>query len=152
MLFSVIYSAEAITRENVIACSPIDDTTDKTWEEAENNDHEFENEDADENVYEETKLRERKWCAILTKEQFTAFVEKVGIFADPTPTMGSIGAPGFGISWTPAVSFRNGHAGENVSAVLSAYVTPIPSFTPKNGMRDHWWDRIVKAILSVYGD
>ena len=34
--------------------------------------------------------------------------------------MGSIGAPGFGFGWVPAISFRN----DDPDAIQSAYVTP----------------------------
>lgn len=62
----------------------------------------------------------RKWCAILSEEQFREFVDHVGLFADPTETMGSIGAPGYGFGWAPAIAFRN----DDPDALQSAYVTP----------------------------
>ncbi|MFA5234797.1 MAG: hypothetical protein WC390_10390 [Sulfurimonas sp.] len=36
--------------------------------------------------------------------------------------MGSLGAPGFGFGWAPAVPFQS----DDCDAIQSAYVTPIP--------------------------
>ena len=53
------------------------------------------------------KGKHRKWCAMLTKAQFTEFVRATGLVAESTETLGSIGAPGFGFGWSPAISFRD---------------------------------------------
>jgi len=66
--------------------------------------------------------RHRKHCNILNFEQFCDFLDHVGLVVEQCHTMGSLGAPGFGISWAPAVPFR----GDDESAIQSAYVTPIP--------------------------
>jgi len=104
------------------------------------------------------KGRHRKLCAMLTKEQFCAFVSECGLVAEDVETMGSIGAPGFGFGWAPAMSFR----GDDYSAMLSAYVTPLAS-TParatetecrpirKNGATERDWARVQRAVLSVFG-
>ncbi len=62
----------------------------------------------------------RKWVAILDQAQFEEFVRDVGLFAEDVQTMGSLGAPGFGFGWAPAISFRN----DDPDAIQSAYVTP----------------------------
>ena len=67
--------------------------------------------------------KHRKYCALLTQEQFDDFVSHCGLFTDRTRTMGSLGAPGFGFGWSPAVSFR----GDDCAAYQSAYVTPVGS-------------------------
>jgi hypothetical protein len=88
----------------------------------------------------------RKWCAILTKEQFEEFVSHCGLTAESTETMGSLGAPGFGFGWSPAISFRS----DDCDAIQSAYVTPLPETRKQQGdERD--WRRIRQAVLSLYG-
>jgi hypothetical protein len=71
--------------------------------------------------------RQRKWCAVLTPDQFREFVDHCDLQADSTPTMGSIGAPGFGVSWAPAISFNS----YDPLAYRNAYVTPVPKGTPE---------------------
>jgi hypothetical protein len=88
----------------------------------------------------------RKWCAILDKEQFEEFIDHCGLIAEDVETMGSLGAPGFGFGWSPAISFRS----DDCDALLSAYVTPMPEVKKQHGdERD--WKRIRKAVLSLYG-
>jgi hypothetical protein len=70
-----------------------------------------------------SKGKHRKWCAILTREQFEAFIEHTGLIAENVQTMGSLGAPGCGFGWAPAFSF-NGHA---YDAIQNAFVTPLAS-------------------------
>ena len=91
------------------------------------------------------KGKHRKWVALLTRKQFDAFVSKLGLYAESTETMGSLGAPGFGFGWSPAISFNADH--EN--AILSAYVTPLPT-TTKEGGDERDWQRVRQAVLSVY--
>ena len=66
------------------------------------------------------KGKHRKWCGLLTQAEFREFVDWVGIFPEDVHTMGSIGAPGFGIFCVPAISFRS----DDEDAIQSAYVTP----------------------------
>lgn len=87
----------------------------------------------------------RKWCAVLTRDQFDEFVERCRLTAESTPTMGSIGAPGCGFGWQPAVSFRSDHP----DAVQSAYVTPLPE-TRKQAGDEGDWERVRSAVLAVY--
>lgn len=75
------------------------------------------------------KGKDRKWTAFLTRRQFDAFVEKVGLYAESTETMGSLGAPGFGFGWSPAISFSADHQ----DAIVNAYVTPIPETSKAGG-------------------
>lgn len=65
--------------------------------------------------------KHRKWCAILNQEQFDEFVEHCDLYASSTPTMGSIGAPGYGFGWAPAICFQS--EGDSY-AYQNAYVTP----------------------------
>ncbi|HEX6986383.1 MAG TPA: hypothetical protein VF170_13455, partial [Planctomycetaceae bacterium] len=90
--------------------------------------------------------RHGKWAALLTREQFDEFVEATGLYAENTETMGSLGAPGFGWGWAPAVSFVS----DDPDAIQSAYVTPIPETTrARSDERD--WERVRGAVLAVYG-
>ena len=89
MQFSVIYSADCPADENIDDFAPpeID-----LWDQTE-----------DDSCFEYGYLEgewenghHRKWCAMLTRDQFTEFVEHCGLFAEDVETMGSLGAPGFG--------------------------------------------------------
>ena len=66
--------------------------------------------------------RHRKYCALLDQDQFDTFINHTGIFSEDIETGGSIGAPGFGFGWAPAISFTG--TADDVNQ--SAYVTPIP--------------------------
>ena len=80
-------------------------------------------------------------------QQFDAFVSKLGLHAESTETMGSLGAPGFGFGWSPAISFTS----NDQDAITSAYVTPLPE-TTKEGGDERDWQRVRDAVLSVYGN
>ena len=88
----------------------------------------------------------RKWCAILTREQFDEFIDQCGLIAERTETMGSLGAPGFGYGWSPAISFRS----DDPDAIQNAYVTPMPEVRKEHGDEQDW-KRIRGAVLAVYG-
>ena len=45
--------------------------------------------------------KHRKWCGLLTKEQFEGFVNSTGLIADSTETMGSIGPTGLRLRLVP---------------------------------------------------
>jgi hypothetical protein len=60
--------------------------------------------------------------------------------------MGSIGAPGFGFGWAPAISFRS----DDPDAIQSAYITPVPE-TSKEELNESDWERVRSAVISVYG-
>ena len=93
------------------------------------------------------KGKHRKWAALLTRRHFDAFVEKLGLVAEDVQTMGSLGAPGFGFGWAPAISFNS----DDEDAILNAYVTPIPEVeTHLYDERD--WRRVREAVLNVYGN
>jgi hypothetical protein len=93
------------------------------------------------------KGKHRKWAALLTRKQFDAFVSKLGLVAEEVQTMGSLGAPGFGFGWSPAISF----SADDEDAILNAYVTPIPE-VEKEAYDERDWHRVREAVLSVYGN
>jgi hypothetical protein len=81
-----------------------------------------------------------------SREQFDHFVKRCGLVAERCETCGSIGAPGFGHGWAPAISFRS----DNPDAIQNAYVSPLPETSKLDGDEDDW-RRVRKAVLSVYG-
>lgn len=106
----------------------------------------------------------RKLVAVLEKDQFQKFVDKVGLEASDVETMGSLGASdpngGITLGLMPAVCF--GYSGSEY--VLDAYVTPFvvrrrrdrrqrDKWYPvrKNGMVDRDWQRIRGAMLAMWG-
>jgi hypothetical protein len=60
--------------------------------------------------------------------------------------MGSIGAPGCGYGWAPAISFN----GDDPDAIQNAYVTPIPE-VEKDRFDERDWEWVRSAVLAVYG-
>lgn len=103
----------------------------------------------DEPAYWDTsqRWRHRKWAAVLTREQFDEFIRKTWLTADHTETMGSIGAPGFGFGWAPAVAFSY----DSEAQSLNAYVTPIPEVKGE-ARPDLINDRLFAAVRRHYGD
>ena len=141
MLFSVIYSADCPRTESIARFRP--PQSHKLWDQTEDDrqyDYPYLEGDWE-------KGKHRKWCAVLTKAQFVKFVQATGLVAEDVETMGSLGAPGFGFGWAPAISFKD-DGGER--AILSAYVTPIPEVRKKNGDENDW-QRIRRAVLSMFG-
>lgn len=138
MQFSVIYSADVPEDVDVMAYAP---PQLNVWDETENGPSEY--------SYLEGEWENgthRKWCAILSREQFDEFVTHCGLSAERTETMGSIGAPGFGFGWAPAISFVN----DDAACIANAYVTPVPEV--ERASCDEWdWGRVRTALLSIYG-
>jgi hypothetical protein len=98
--------------------------------------------------------KHRKLCAILSKQEFEEFLFDTGLFPEDVETLGSIGAPGFGFSLAPAISFTN----DDPEAIQSAYVTPIPLFNTVNdgklpefeGFNERSWQRTRRAVIEHY--
>lgn len=137
MQFSIIYSVDVPEDENIDLYSP--PQVDELWDQTE-----------DDEQYDYGYLEgcwengsHRKWCAILTREQFDEFIDHCGLQAEDTETMGSLGAPGCGFGWAPAISFNS----DDPDAIQSAYVTPL--VRENCGERD--WDRVKSAMIAVYG-
>ena len=139
MLFSVIYTADTPAYVNVLDFAPPNVAD---W-------NETEDDDQFDYGYLEGEWEQghhRKWCAVLNREQFDDFIQHCGLFAERVETMGSLGAPGFGFGWAPAVSFRS----DADDAMQNAFVTPIPECRKEScDKRD--WRRVRKAVLAVYG-
>lgn len=139
MQFSVIYSVDIPEDDELRFYEPPDLSL---WDQTEGDDsYEY---DYLEGRWENGQ--HRKWCAILNREQFDRFVDHCYLYAEDVETMGSIGAPGFGFGWAPAISFTS----YDPDGIVSAYVTPVPE-TSKQQFEEHDWDRTRNAVLSVYG-
>jgi hypothetical protein len=96
--------------------------------------------------------RHRKFCAMLTLPQFIQFVEHCGLTAEDVQTMGSLGAPGFGVGWAPAISFHLYTSGYADDYYANAYVTPLcckPDGSPirAEGCDERDWERVRTAII-----
>lgn len=140
MQFSIIYSVDCPAEIDPIDYAP--PQVEELWDQTEG-DEQFEY------SYLEGRWEgghHRKWCAILNREQFDQFVERCGLRAEDVQTMGSLGAPGMGYGWAPAISFTS----DDQDAIQSAYVTPLPE-TKKEDLDEGDWDRVRSAVLAVYG-
>jgi hypothetical protein len=95
------------------------------------------------------KGKHRKFCGELTKEEFTKFVDKIGLYAEDIETMGSLTME---YGYIPAISF-NYEICYMDEPILSAYVTPFPEL--KRGITlpldNRQWERIKKAVIRQYG-
>lgn len=95
----------------------------------------------------------RKYCGILNRDEFHEFVTHCNLEAESCETMGSIGAPGFGFSCAPAISFQC----RGSSHEANAYVTPVPGehlfkrFPDRDLLTEKFWGRARAAILNLYG-
>lgn len=145
--FSVIYTVEREERRGFRHDVP----RGKDWHKTEDNKEEIDHIKGQPPVY----LYFKKYCALLSPKKFVKFCEDMGLTASTTKTMGSIGAPGFGISWSPAMLFDCEYES---SSYKQAYVTPcvIVHETPLFGEEplptdDGLWDRIREDILERMG-
>lgn len=140
MKFSVIYSVDVPHDGDIAVFAP--PNIEELWNQTE---------DDDQYEYDHLEGRwenghHRKWCGILDRQQFDEFVEFCDLVAEDVETMGSLGAPGFGIGWAPAISFN----GNDPNAIQNAYVTPIPEVRREH-CHERDWDRVREAVLAVYG-
>jgi hypothetical protein len=142
MLFSIIYEFDIPMSASVRAFAP---SQRKLFDLTEQSDGEPS--DWCEELF-DGKCKHRKFCAVLTRQQFDRFIQDTGLHAESVETMGSLGAPGLGWGLSPAISFRN----DDPNAIQSAYVTPIPEVEKKSGAadREESWQRVRRAVLALY--
>jgi hypothetical protein len=145
MLFQVIYSVDTQRKDKITPYYP---PNVKKWDRTEGDE-----------AYEYDYLggdykhgRHRKFCALLTRKEFDAFVNKLDLYADTTETAGMLGVgPNFG--WLPAISFSS----DSRRAMLNVYVCPIPQLVTVNPDVDKCdfdevdWERVRRATISCYG-
>lgn len=138
MEYSVIYSADFPREEYVAQYAP--PKRRRLWtltEDDEQRDYEY--------LGSEWKNhKHRKWVAILDEAQFAEFVEDCGLYAQDVRTLGSIGAPGFGIGWSPAISFESEDSYR--LGFASAYVTPIP-----DDGQEADWEAVRRQVIDEFG-
>lgn len=145
MLFSVIYDFDCHMDRSVKTLLP---PNRKLWQMTERSDGQPSEYCSD---LWDGKVKHRKLCAILSREQFKDFVHHIGLFAEDVETMGSLGAPGFGYGCAPAISFR----ADEYDAIVLAYVTPFPNWEPSHRREDKdWqercWNRIRCAVITTF--
>jgi hypothetical protein len=148
MKFSVIYSVDVLNGNESIQCyMPSQRHLFDTTEGDECYEYGYLADECGNESY--RKGKHRKLCGILNRKQFERFLSDTGLYAESVETMGSIGAPGFGCGWAPAISFT----ADESSAVVNAYVTPIPEVEIKSekSNRSESWNRIKRAVLSLWG-
>lgn len=116
MMYSIIYSVDCPRSVSIRQFAP--PKLRKLWDMTEGDEqYDFGHLEGD-----WAKGKHRKWCALLTQEQFDEFINKTCLCASDVETMGSLGSPGFGWGWSPAISFDYPDHDE---AILNAYVTPV---------------------------
>lgn len=146
MIFSVIYSVDCQRRDWLAKFLPRNYQRRSIWSITEKDEQ-----------YEYNYLgddwkngKHRKLCALLTKEQFERFLQECDLYADSVETMGSLGAPGLGLGFSPAISFNS----PSEEAILNAYVTPIPepvNWPTNKPFEERHWERLRRAVIDKYG-
>lgn len=153
MLFSVIYSFECPADEPVSWYYPRNWR--KLWDLTECHFSEYDEADG---LPVTERMKHRKVTALLTKEQFLEFVDDCSLRSEDVETIGSLGAPGFGFGWSPAVAFyrEDGYS----DGWADAYVTPIPlTILDENGdikpvvdafpLDERHWNRVRDLIVQI---
>lgn len=145
MRFFVVFSVDCA--HGIDNWDPNTETT--KWDLTENEKSEY---DCFETLGEDEEPEEggfhRKYIADLSREEFDAFVNRMGLHAEAIETMGTLGPMG----WTPAISFDS----DETNVILNAYVTPFPDKVPVSSFwtderQNRAWERIKRAVVSVYG-
>jgi len=164
MLYSVIFSVDTTQKTNLLPPPAFLDNDDEgdfcVWFKTEDDDqyeYDYLADDPDDPNDPYIGGHHGKWCAILTQPMFDLFVAECSLLAEDCQTMGSLGAPGFGLSLAPAISFRDDETEPGI-ITSNAYVTPIPEdddgYThPTNEDETaELWEQIRNTIISKYRD
>lgn len=109
MIYSVIYEVDVAKGVNLTRFVP---KWNKRWTRTETGESEW-----------MEGGRHRKYCGIISQAELDDLVDRACLMPSEVETMGSIGAPGFGLGWAPAISFEQYTVDDD--AYTSAYVTPI---------------------------
>lgn len=94
-------------------------------------------------------LQDYQVSGILGRKAFERWIEELGAFAEGCQTMGTLGGPLSG--GEPSVVADVAFTMEEHCILQCIRATPVPTWTPKHGYRDHWWPRIEKAMWMHYG-
>ena len=89
--------------------------------------------------FEDMYPHHRKYCGILTQEEFDKFIESTGLVAEDVETMGSLTLE-FG--HLPAISFN---AGYDALGYVNAYVSPLPQ-----NKKELDWENVRKVFTEKY--
>jgi hypothetical protein len=143
MRFFVVFSVDCAAGEGIGRWNPDSETT--QWECTEDDKSEYNC--FSDNEGEEERGQHRKYFGDLSRQEFDAFVNRMGLFANSIETLGTLTPYGVVM---PAISFDSNRS----NVVLEAYVTPYPIF-----LSDWWneerqqnaWRRIKRAVVSMYG-
>lgn len=141
-VYSVIYSVDVPADESIVPYAPPNRF--RFWKQTEGNEEYAYG--YLEGVW--SKGKHRKWCATLTQRQFDAFVRKLDLRAEDVETMGSLGAPGFGVSLAPAISFDV--PCEYTNVIGNAYVTPCPKDSHDFWPDEKAWRTVRQQIIDTY--
>lgn len=140
-MWGVIYSIDCYAEEHT-ALAPFLATSMKNhhlWRMTENEPDESE------------VFKHRKYCAVLTQQQFDEFVDEIGLYAENVQTMGALGMPGAGNwwGWSPAISFTSRDNFTEYGALCNAYVCPFdPEWTePQN---EEKWEEVRRQVIDAY--
>ena len=143
MRFSVIYSFDILGELPVRHCNPPAKQLRKRLWQLTEGDECADPPDSPEGI----KWKHRKWCAILSANEFNTFVRHCALIAQRTETSGSLGAPGFGFQAVPAIAFT----GYDDVSECTAYVTPVPESTKEfKKMKNRGWNKIKDEIVGCY--
>ena len=104
--------------------------------------------------------RHRKYCGIISEAELVDICWKANLTASRVPTMGSIGAPGFGIGWAPAICMEQEWTGYDDDFSTSMYVTPVPGIDDPNAEwpdqmfgsdeeAESVWEQCVEHLVSI---
>lgn len=84
-----------------------------------------------------------KLVGVLDKQTFCGLVQDFSLWPGDTETMGSIGVPWGG--WAPAIAYDG--FDDYSSAIVGAYVTPLPDVLRDGGWSLHDWERVRCAVI-----
>lgn len=149
MKFSIIYSFDCSRSESVKAFQPPKLHKWDLTERSDGGEDNFYTEIVDDGPY--GGWKHRKYVAILDKAEFIEFVEHLELRAENVETMGSLGAPGFGFGWAPAISFNS--EWYYYKAYGNAYVTPLPEVVNKpedECFSERDWDRLREVVIGMF--
>lgn len=96
------------------------------------------------------KARQWMGSGILTRVEFEALVEDLGVYASKTQTMGTLGGPLDPIGWVPDVSFENSWDGSIVCMRATPILEHASNFCANAEEATRKWDRLEAAMWRQY--
>jgi hypothetical protein len=145
MRFFVVFSVDCAAGNDIDRWNPDSETT--QWECTEDDESEYDCFSDNEGEEDRPRGQHRKYLGDLSRQEFDAFVNRMGLFAESIETLGTLSPYGVVM---PAISFDS----DKMNVVLNAYVTPYPSLMSgwwNADRQQNAWRRIKRAMVSVYG-